>query len=298
MVCLGVGDVLSLGKLQNKFAETRRSVLSARVFAIVLCAMVFAVVAGPFGTLIHMTTAERILLWVPLIALSVLLGWVAHVIAQVVFEDRHAAMAEGLAVVLMTAIFTPCVFVSSILINPAPMIATGGPLSLLLSVFAVTSVVAIIRYSVVAWRDETKDAQKTAETDPRLLDRLPKAVRAPVLRISAKNHMIEVVTERAKTELRLRLGDAVVEMEPVEGFMTHRSHWVAKSAVTRVLRENPGKVYLKLVNGDLVPVSRTFRPDWINAGVLDPSLQAPPTGEASVQPLVQDPSEQQQSPRA
>ena len=289
---------MNLGKLQNKFAETWRSVFSARVLVIVLCAMVFAVLAGPFGTLTHMTMSERILLWVPLIALSVVLGWISYLIAQVILEDRHAVLVEAVAVVLITAGLTPCVFISTTLINPDPLVAAGGPLSVLVSVFTVAGVFAIVRYSVLAWRHETKDGRALAHADPRLLKRLPIAVRAPVLRISAKNHRIEVVTERATTDVRMRLGDAVVEMEPVEGFMTHRSHWVAKSAVASVLRENPGKVFLKLVNGDLVPVSRTFRPEWINAGVLEPCAQTPPTGAASAQPSVPDRSEQRQSRRA
>ena len=287
-----------MGKLQNKIAETWRSVFSTHVLAIVLCAMVFAVLAGPFGTLIHMTIGERILLWVPLIALSVLLGWISNLIAQLVLKDRHAGLVETLGAVLMTVVFTPFVFVSSTLINPAPMLATGGPLRVPLAVLTVAGVVAIIRYSIIAWQDETKTAYRAASTGPRLLERLPKAMRAPVLRISAKNHRIEVVTERATTEVRLRLGDAVVEMEPVEGFMTHRSHWVAKSAVAHVLKESPGKVYLELLNGDLVPVSRTFRPEWINAGVLEPCAHTLSTGVASAQPLVRDPSEPRPSPRA
>ena len=39
----------------------------------------------------------------------------------------------------------------------------------------------------------------------------------------------------------------------------HRSHWVARAAVTRTVRRS-GRVILELVNGVDVPVSRSFVP--------------------------------------
>ena len=86
--------------------------------AIVFCVMVFAVLAGPFGTLTTMGTGERVLLWVPLIAISVVIGWMSYLIAQIALEDRHPALIAALAVVVMTVVYAPSVLISTSLITP------------------------------------------------------------------------------------------------------------------------------------------------------------------------------------
>ena len=55
----------------------------------------------------------------------------------------------------------------------------------------------------------------------------------------------------------MRLGDAVTELEGIEGARTHRSWWVAREAVSRVARED-GRVRLVLVDGAQAPVSRAY----------------------------------------
>ena len=289
---------LSLGKLRGKIAETWRSVFSLRIMAIVFCVMVFAVLAGPFGTLTTMGTGERVLLWVPLIAISVVIGWISNLIAQIALEDRHPALIEALAVVVMTVVYAPCVLISTSLINPEVLAATGGTVRLVIYVFVVVAGVAVIRHSVLAFQPQSDREQDQMGTEARLLQRLPKHLRALVLRLSARDHMVEVATEAGIARLRLRLSDAVAEMEPVEGFMAHRSHWVAKHAVVEGQRRDPGKVYLKLSNGDLVPVSRTFRPDWMETGLLEPCTNTPSSAAASARPLEPAQSAPQSSPRA
>ena len=61
--------------------------------------------------------------------------------------------------------------------------------------------------------------------------------------------------------------DAVNEMEPVEGFCTHRSHWVTRAAVKRVERQG-NRLYAALINGEMIPVSRKYRENLENAGLI------------------------------
>ena len=49
------------------------------------------------------------------------------------------------------------------------------------------------------------------------------------------------------------------EVDGIDGMQVHRSHWVAATAVARMVRRG-GRVFLKLTNGAEVPVSRTFAP--------------------------------------
>ena len=67
--------------------------------------------------------------------------------------------------------------------------------------------------------------------------------------------------------IRSRFYDAVAEMEPVQGHFTHRSHWVVDRAISGVERQG-GKTALRLSNGDLVPVSRTYKPMLEQDGVV------------------------------
>ncbi|MEL7280526.1 MAG: LytTR family DNA-binding domain-containing protein [Pseudomonadota bacterium] len=266
--------------------------------AIVVCVMVFAVLAGPFGTLTTMGTGERVLLWVPLIALSVVMGWISNLIAQVVLEDRHTSLVEAMAVTIMTIVYAPFVVLSTSLMNPDVLLATGGVVQLVFYVFIVVVGVAVIRHCVLALQPGADLMPGPNVAEPRLLQRLPKALRASVLRLSARDHMVEVVTRAGVAQVRLRLCDAVAEMEPIEGFMAHRSHWVAKDAVLEGQRRAPGKVYLKLTNGDLVPVSRTFRSDWMATGLLEPCSSPSNSDAASVQHVERAQSAPQSSPRA
>lgn len=283
-------------------AETWPFFFSLRVMVILGCAMIYSVLAGPFGTLTHMTTVERIALWVPLLALSIVFAWTANSLSQVVFEGKNLLLIEGASVSLTTLTFAPFVWFYTMQFDPDVTTLIGGPLKLWLSVFTVVGVVSVIRHSVMTLKTHADPIEP--EPAPRLFQRLPQAMQTPVLRISAKDHRVEVVTQTGITELRLRLSDAVAEMEPIEGFMAHRSHWVAKNAVLEAYRNTNNKTYLKLSNGDLVPVSRTFKPAWEDAGVLtdcaldDVTAKDDATPEALEPRAEQDLSVPPQPPRA
>ena len=157
-------------------------------------------------------------------------------------------------------------------------------------VFVITAAAVVVQRLLT--KAEARPSRATQAPDdaialviqPRLMGRLPQAARHRILRLSGRDHQVEVTTQAGVTSLRLRLRDAIAEMEPVEGYSTHRSHWVAKDAVTGVAREGSQKLYLVLCNGDRVPVSRTYRPALEQAGLIDPPQDRPPPPEAVVPP--------------
>jgi len=65
----------------------------------------------------------------------------------------------------------------------------------------------------------------------------------------------------------MRLGDAIAELEGLEGAQTHRSWWFAKSAVADVTKLD-GRAMLTLKDGAEVPVSRGFVKGLRTAGWL------------------------------
>lgn len=93
---------------------------------------------------------------------------------------------------------------------------------------------------------------------PRLLDRLAPEQRGELLRLSVRDHYVDVVTTTGKSALLMRFADALRELDNLDGMRVHRSHWVAASAVIGLTRMR-GKVFLCLRCGECIPVSRTYQ---------------------------------------
>lgn len=121
----------------------------------------------------------------------------------------------------------------------------------------------------------------------RLAERLP-SPGAQILRLTVEDHFVDVVTSEGTERLRMRFADAVAEMEPIVGHITHRSHWVSADSIDRAERK-AGRWVLRLVNGDTVPVSRGCQPALIEAGIIPDS----PSPEASGSDRESDRSEWQ-----
>jgi len=74
-----------------------------------------------------------------------------------------------------------------------------------------------------------------------------------------------VQTLAGRGTVLMRLGDAVEEVEPIEGAQVHRSHWVAWDQVTAVERAE-AKVSLIMAAGPSIPVSRNNRDRLMERG--------------------------------
>ncbi|WP_322866386.1 LytTR family DNA-binding domain-containing protein [Aquicoccus sp. G2-2] len=135
---------------------------------------------------------------------------------------------------------------------------------LALYVISIAVPVAVLRQ---IWTSISTATAQSLESAPRLLLRLPEDARAPVLRLSSRDHQVEVVTRLGAVLIRMRLADAIAEMEPVPGYGTHRSHWVAAAAIEGV-EQDGNRTFLLLVNGDRVPVGKKYRPGLESMGVL------------------------------
>lgn len=78
---------------------------------------------------------------------------------------------------------------------------------------------------------------------------------AELLAVEAEDHYLRVHTDAGQELITARFGDALSELATTPGFRTHRSWWVAASAIEDVkwLR---GRGEARLTNGMLVPISR------------------------------------------
>ncbi len=89
------------------------------------------------------------------------------------------------------------------------------------------------------------------------MQKLPLEKRGQLLCLEMDDHYLKVHTDKGHHLLLMRFKDALAFLEDYPGVQTHRSWWVAKEAVVGEEKEGR-KLLLKLVNQQLVPVSRSY----------------------------------------
>lgn len=96
-------------------------------------------------------------------------------------------------------------------------------------------------------------------TVPRLAARLPGELQAAeIIALEAEEHYTKVHTAAGAALLLLRFSDAIAEMAPQPGLQVHRSFWISRQAVERVVRSGR-RTTIQMRGGLEVPVSRSFR---------------------------------------
>ena len=90
------------------------------------------------------------------------------------------------------------------------------------------------------------------------LERVPVRLGRQLIALEAEDHYLRVHTALGSELILARLSDAVTQLEGYDGLQVHRSWWVAADAVAGLIVQN-GRLALRLRNGLIAPVSRTYR---------------------------------------
>ncbi|RGP41422.1 hypothetical protein BPTFM16_01728 [Altererythrobacter insulae] len=98
-------------------------------------------------------------------------------------------------------------------------------------------------------------SQLSAARSAKLADRLPPELGTEIIALEMEDHYVRVHTALGNDLVLMRMRDAVIELDGLDGMQVHRSWWVARGAVENVLREGRN-VRLKLDTGVEAPVSR------------------------------------------
>ena len=262
-------------KLKSEFSENLRAMFSTPTLAVAVAAFILFVLAGPFGTFKDLALGPRALFWGLVVSVSVLTGYISRAVATLAVGHERPAWFDAVALGVMTLLLSPAVWIIGRMFEPVFVVKMASFLEIFLCVLSVALIVFVLRRLIPGFKPRSypfiaseDGALSTGLEAPRLLRRLPSETRGKVLRLSARDHHVDIVTRLGVETLRMRLVDAISEMEPVEGYCAHRSHWVARSAITRIERENAQKAWLVLANGDRVPVSRKYRQGLLDAGIL------------------------------
>ena len=247
-----------------------------------IASILLAVIAGPFDTLHSMEWPLRLLFWIIIITGSIVAGiFIRVVVSGLVGLNRPVAF-DCLSILLMTFGFGPLVW----MFTRAVETVTDMPILSFLHVIGygllLSTIVFVLRrlipsfeeqgYSFLCADPEMPVSQSLPASDPiakpRLLRRLPDELGEDILCLTGRGHYVEVTTAGGKHTLRMRLTDAIDEMEVVPGLCVHRSHWITRAAVTDVHQEGAQKVFLQLKNGDRIPVSRKYQPSVEASGLI------------------------------
>ncbi|MBK0328271.1 LytTR family transcriptional regulator [Rhodobacteraceae bacterium F11138] len=250
------------------FTKSYGALLTPRNLVILgLCALA-AALTGPFGTYQSHGFINRLLYWTLVGASSFLIGHGCHEIARRLVAESRPLLTDMVMVALMTALFTPLLWLMSSFV----LIHTHGNPNILwlaLYVAPITAGICIARRILPGFEKVGYFGNRPVQTveNPRLTRRLSPEFRGPILRLAGRDHFVDVVSQSGVETIRFRFADAIGEMDTVVGHCTHRSHWVVQDAVVRSEREKD-KIFLCIANGDRVPVSRKYRPQLQEAGLL------------------------------
>ncbi|MEP1521565.1 LytTR family DNA-binding domain-containing protein [Ascidiaceihabitans sp.] len=234
---------------------------------IAIAAAVVLTMAGPFGTLGMANFWTSVANWLGLIATSLVIALMSKRIISILLGTQSALVREFVVVVMTTCVFTPVLhlWLITLFSPPEDAVPSMGYLFLLVLLICLSLSVLMMTVSLSL---QGRATPEIPEVQPRLSKRLPDAFSGRILRLTAQGHSVMIQTTEGTFDVRMRLADAIDEMTDVHGFSTHRSHWVVADAVADAARDTSGKPHLRMVDGALVPVSRSYVAALEDEGVI------------------------------
>lgn len=259
---IALGLCTHKSSMSSKLNSIRKACTPQRVSAGVVFLPLLAYAFPPF-LVAELSFGLRLLFWVGVMVLALsVTGLVRKLMLNspllLNIPARDLAYAG-----LILSFFTPSLWLLAwILFTIGGHMAPGAQTVAVYGLLLVAGLVFVQRNDLQAAVALSPDIEK-----PRLAKRLPAGFNGQIYRLTVRDHNVDVVTSEGVFTLRSRFTDAIAEMEPVPGHCLHRSHWVTDASIAGVKKTN-GKTFLKLVNGDLVPVSRKYKPMLEQDGLI------------------------------
>lgn len=250
-----------ISKFKKILVEHNRVVLVPLLIFLTL----LAAQAKPFGAE-GVSFAGRFAFWSTVMVVGALIAHVSARCIQRYAVNTKLIVRDVATVALVTVLFTPVLW-GLTWITALPETKDVPNLTTMLqygTIFA--SGLLVLRRSFPGLEPPLEPEDGVA-IQPRLYRRLPDGFEGPVLRLTVHDHSVDVVTMDQTLTIRSRFADAIDEMEPMVGYCTHRSHWVTRDAIESVERSG-GRIFIRLINGDQVPVSRKYKPKLEEAGIV------------------------------
>lgn len=271
---------LQLALREMQAATTNRISRIGMMLVTVLLAM-----SGPFGTFQSFNLGQRFGYWAVMVVASYLTGQAASTFflellrgqisqrwPRVIVAGLLASLPVTIVVMVVNGVAYQHVDIqSSLMIWLYTIIVTLAVVAMFVTLSEVMGGSPAAAPGVTASATVAETSQPAAalppSPQPAILDRVPLRQRSRLIALIVEDHYVDIVTDKGRTLVLMRLADAIREAAPVPGLQVHRSHWVAFDAVVRAQRSE-GKVMLELSNGMRLPVSRGFLPAAKDAGLV------------------------------
>lgn len=211
-----------------------------------------------------MTVPERALFWLTMLASSLIMAYSVQAAVMATAPKLHPFARDAITILVFTPLFAPMPTLVTRLATDASSEAVLPFSETYLMVLVATSSAATIRHIIGI---NARSEKEESDPRPRFLRRLSDEITPEqVLRLTVDDHYVELyLTNGESHRVLIRFSDAVEEMDGLEGMCVHRSHWVAVQAIRRVERCG-GREFVVLGDDSRVPVSRTYRPNLVEAG--------------------------------
>ncbi|MEM9840273.1 MAG: LytTR family DNA-binding domain-containing protein [Pseudomonadota bacterium] len=216
--------------------------------------------SGPFGTFRAMPLPMSVLYWELIIAIGFAIWWALEK-AVAAFRPTWTGLSVQLAVVLpfsllnavsVQGINTAIAALSSQDVWTSYQTLVGSHLTF--SMIVVLPVIAVSKRLL----QNAEDAGGVQAIDFLTL-KLPDKLRASVpFALSAEGSYVRVYTAAGDDIIAMRFEDAIRAVSGINGVQTHRSWWVASSAIN-TLRKAGSAYELTLHSGLIAPVGRRRR---------------------------------------
>lgn len=229
----------------------------------VLAGLVFIpLLAYSFAPFRDMTFSfpERLVFWSGVMLLALVATWTARKLVRERLLHSGLLIRDLAFAVLILTLFAPSLWMLTWVLFTLNGLMAPGLLKVVPYGVLFAAGLMLVR------QRETPDAPEE-EIRPRLYNRLPDGFQGQIHRLTVRDHSVDVVTSEGTITIRSRFTDAIDEMEPVPGHCTHRSHWIVDAAIVGTEKQG-SKTFLRLCNGDLVPVSRKYKPLLETDGLL------------------------------
>lgn len=247
---------LALRELQENMSDFKR--LSVLCLAVVLCTL-----SGPFRTIGVLDVIPRFAYWSFIVVPTYAFGVMAH--GAVLGDQRPISRHRRVIAAGLTA-FGVAGYISLVNIAALPNYPTDSMGRA--ATFGVAFVIAaLVSFAISLFMAPNNSATEPMSDHPALLDRLVHDKRGPLISLHAEDHYVRVETTKGSELILIRLADAIELTLPTPGTRIHRSHWVVNAQVKDYTKGSDAWSVI-MSNGQSVPISRGYRNDAIQAGLI------------------------------
>lgn len=210
-------------------------------------------VIGPFGSYLNGTLPTRIAYWVG----CLWIGWLTFGVFLPLLRRRAEAARVPIWLWLPPSVavlaLLPVTISRLAAVRMWPIVERIGWVEW----YAQGLAISVMATGAMMWATQrqrpSEDLESPESADPR--DRLPIRLGRDVLCLQMEDHYVRVHTPEGSALVLMSLSQAMSGLTDLDGEQTHRSWWVARSAVIGVI-EDGRNIRLKLSNGLQAPVSR------------------------------------------